>query len=433
MSIGMPQSNINSLWTRGLPWLLAACMVQFTSAWIYAGNFDTSNIAESLANSKQFGVPFQYALWLSIALSVTSWTLRRGLGVWASLMPFVPYGLTCLVAGALGFNPIQSLRMATFWAVALLSATCIAAQLSGPALARHVLRVWLALMAASVLLATLWPRLGAEAYGYDAVWRGLFTGKNQLGWISSLALVCGVELRRGQPRMALGVVACAAACLVMSDSKGALGATLLGMTMAWGLAWLRGRVSPGLGGMLMGVGLVLAVTLAALGLGWVVQTMGRDLTFTGRTYIWPVYLQEMLKSPLLGEGPGAFTGLSPITVPLAYQLRGWGLILTPHNMFLGVFGDSGVLGLACFLGLMIYLGVVVPLKHDTPWSNALAGVVWVSLVQGLVETHDTFGGGPTWFLATLAQAATVSPRPVDAAAFNRHESWSLQPTEGDNK
>lgn len=58
--------------------------------------------------------------------------------------------------------------------------------------------------------------------------------------------------------------------------------------------------------------MVLALNLGAkflLGGGlleWVTQLSGRDMTFTGRTYIWEAVREEAAKSPILGTGYGAF-------------------------------------------------------------------------------------------------------------------------------
>jgi O-antigen ligase len=34
-----------------------------------------------------------------------------------------------------------------------------------------------------------------------------------------------------------------------------------------------------------------------------------------------------------------------------------GAILTPHNAYLAVFGESGVVGFACYVFILLYLGL----------------------------------------------------------------------------
>ena len=118
----------------------------------------------------------------------------------------------------------------------------------------------------------------------------------------------------------------------------------------------------------------------------------------------------MLQTPWLGQGPGAFTGLSAITEKLAAMLADLGGIYTPHNMFLGAFGDAGVFGLLAFCGVLLYIGVIDPIREGTAWSKAMAGLCVVTIVGGMVEAHEVYTMGVGGFILVICRAMLVGER-----------------------
>lgn len=109
--------------------------------------------------------------------------------------------------------------------------------------------------------------------------------------------------------------------------------------------------------------LLLAVLLAAYA-DDAVATLGRDLTFTGRTLVWGAAFAEYLSKPLLGFGYGAFwTGWSGPAATVWSQV-GW----EPgdsHNGLLDVALDLGFIGFAL---LIAHLSAV--LAAALSWSRS---------------------------------------------------------------
>ena len=72
----------------------------------------------------------------------------------------------------------------------------------------------------------------------------------------------------------------------------------------------------------------------------------KDLTFSGRTFIWAELIEEISHHPWLGTGFGAFwLGAEP-GLPSAELLRRIGFfVLQGHNGFLDVLNETGVIGL----------------------------------------------------------------------------------------
>ena len=396
-----------ALWLLGAFMLL--CLVQFSNAWYWPVRPEFGDLAAPRFE-KVYGVPFQYAMWCLISLAVGLHLLRTGAArLLDVLLPWAPFWLLGVVAGLLGFDPSASLRYSVFW-LAMASSAVVAGSALSPQRSLDALRGSLVIiLAASILVALLLPKAGTQLYGTAHVWSGVFVSKNQLGWVAALALMLGVQgvLQRSSTTLSGWLLLLALACLAGAQSKGSFVAAAAGVGYLLLLAGLAKRFTEGLSAMLA-VGLALcSLVFVKLVMPMVLDVLGRDATLTGRTDIWDVYFGAMLKTPWLGQGPGAFTGTSPITEKLARMLSDLGGIYTPHNMFLGAFGDAGVLGLAAFCGALLWIGVVVPIRHGTLLSKALAGICVVTVVGGMVEAHEVYSAGVGGFLLVVVHAIVI--------------------------
>ncbi len=424
-----PQASSAQTLSRVLPRLvLAGCIVQFTSAWLYGERIvSVAAVASGEFTQRRYAVPFQYSLWLLIVTALALHVRAHGIAFFLRLKPFLPYGIACVLTGLIGFHPTGVVRPTIFWMVALLSASYVAFHMREEELTRFTVGVLSALMVGSIAAALLLPDMATHRYHRETVWAGLFVLKNQLGWIASITLVLAATLWRvlGRPLGLLALVS-STTCLWFSDSKGASVAAIVALAYVVLAAWLRRRAAKGLSLLLLLLVLVLSLLLVTLMAEQLASAFGRDLTLTGRTDIWKAYLASISQAPIFGRGPGAYTGLSPYSTPIAFRFQDIGLISTPHNLYLAVLGDSGVVGLITLCGLLGYLGVYVPLTRGGPVVTALAGVVMLSILQGMVETHDPFGAGPTWFFVPLLWMTLC-------ASALRSAEWAADPPAGDRQ
>lgn len=400
----------------GFPWFQAVfvllCMIQFSNAWYWPTHTDFSNTTAP-RYEKHFGVPFQYGMWLLITCTAGLHMVRHGVDkILVTLRPWMLFWLVGVLAGVLGIQPIVSLRYSIFWLVMALSAAVAGVELTPRQVLAAVLGSLFVVLAGSIVLALLAPGAGTQQYGSRFVWCGAYVSKNQLGWVAALACPFGLHGLR-DPRLrtlSAGVLMAALVCMVFSQSKGALVAAVAGLGYIALLSILSGRFSDGLAALLAigtGAGLVGMVKLV---LPMLLEMMGRDATLTGRTDIWDVYFSAMLQTPWLGQGPGSFTGLSAITEKLAAMLADLGGIYTPHNMFLGAFGDAGIFGLLAFCGVLLYVGVIDPMREGTAWSRAMAGLCVVTIVGGMVEAHEVYSMGVGGFILVIGRAMLVGER-----------------------
>ena len=383
--------------------LLACCLIQFTGAWIYGERIaDVARVASGEFSTKVGAVPFQYTLWLLIVASVVRHLSIRGLTSLQALSPFVAYGASCIAVSLFGFYPLGVVRPAIFWMIAIVSAVVLAYELRGRALAQSILFILGSLMVGSVILSLLAPTYGTHMYGSEIVWAGLFVLKNQLGWIAALALLIAATLGASASKgLRIATALAALICLVGSSSMGSIVASLAALGFTQLILFLRRSATASLSVLALAVVLFTAGVLISLTAEMMLNSLGRDVTLTGRTDVWAAYLSSMMDTPWFGKGVGAYTGASPYSLPLAFQFRNLGLIVTPHNMFLAAFGDVGLVGLMCLVLTFLYFALILPLRESGPWVPALVGCTTVSAIMGMVETRDVFTSGPTWFFLAL--------------------------------
>jgi O-antigen ligase len=122
---------------------------------------------------------------------------------------------------------------------------------------------------------------------------------------------------------------------------------------------------------------------------FIVNVLKKDITFTGRTYIWDVLIVNIKQSPLLGVGKG-----NNVVKDSFPTIEG------EHNMILQIAMDSGVLGLILFITLLFLIGRKLVRSNYHIFSRILSITVFFYLISGLMES--TFYNREFWMLLILA-------------------------------
>ena len=388
--------------------LLILCIIQFSGAWLWPslgfGSLDGKPL------EKSFGLLLQYPLWMLIMLALINHYNKNKLAeIFTVLWPFIPFWLLGSLSAIFGYDPIASFRLLFLWLATVLAAVIISFAVSVSTLLKYLLFIFLFLLSGCILLSIFSPDYGQQLYGLDkGVWRGFFAGKNGLGWISAIALLISITSKI-ESLIYLRIVTLMASivCLVMSNSVGAVFSVFAAF-----LYWQFLRKTPtslnfSAKLILLMIVIIMLSIFALLGYSLLLDVIGRDATLTGRTDIWELYFNAMLNSPFLGEGPGAFTGYSPITEPLADQLKEFGGILTPHQMYLGAFGDSGLLGLLVYIFTLLYVTIILPLKIKTDIIQMVGSIGMLIIIGGFVETHEIYSSGIGWFVFILVYTQSL--------------------------
>ncbi len=169
---------------------------------------------------------------------------------------------------------------------------------------------YLLLIIGSYAVGVLTPSIGVMSFEHPGAWGGLWTHKNTLGGIMALGVPVGIAAAHYAPergKLWLAVAVLAFGLVLLSTSKTALVASLIGVAIMFGCALLRRGP---LYGVVIGVGATFALLLvgmvALLAPEALVGFIGRDLTLTGRTDIWAASEVAVAARPWLGYGYFAF-------------------------------------------------------------------------------------------------------------------------------
>jgi len=312
----------------------------------------------------------------------------------------------CLVSLAWSPFPALSLRTAAEFLTTLVAAYALA-RLAPPRLSAGapVLAAALLAVAALYVVASLVTDLAPQqALGQRAA---LFVLNRP---VLTLLLVTGplaaLLAVRGRPRLATGVVLVGALAVLRSISGAAAMGLLAGLSMA-GLAWWLPRpVALGLAG--LGLGLCLALSplegdllhrfMPEAAHERLVQSSSRARVAIAQSFGAAVAAQPWLGA---GYGVSARFAEAPVARALEPELRGMLAVGHPHNSFLQIWAELGLVG-ALLSGAILALTL-----------RALAGLPRASFVAALgllaaaaavmAVEHGAWQG---WWTAGLGVAAT---------------------------
>ena len=138
--------------------------------------------------------------------------------------------------------------------------------------------------------------------------------------------------------------------------------------------------------------------------GAVLEPTGRDMTLTGRTYLWELMFAEAMRNPWFGLGYGSFwLGLEGRSGQIA-MLVGWGYPGSAHNGFLDIFNELGLVGLALVLTVLVQharnIWLLSSIDRSTAFMHAavLVFVVTINFAEAvLVRTTQAW-----WMIVVLS-------------------------------
>lgn len=354
-------------------------------------------------------VTLRYLLWPLIVLGTCVHVSRRGmmdlLDPFSLFLPFFAIGI---IASLTSMDPIGAWRDLMFWLLGAAGASVVGRQLGERLVMQMLFWAFGLAMLLSIGAALLLPGIGltADLRAGSAAWQGVFQGKNWLGFYAAMALLAALAVPGVAQAARFAVLAASMVCLYFAHSSGAVAnAALLAAFLASLAVTRRLKLSVPLQAAV--VALVLTLLLIAAAVFWdqILGLAGRDATLTGRTVVWELYGQRALDYWLLGAGPGSFTHLAPATADIGLGLQGLGMIQTPHNLYIAVFGEVGIFGFCAFFGAMLYLVAVLPFRFAGRGPVVLSSFCFLVLVSGINETHQVFGLGIGVFVIILLKSA----------------------------
>jgi exopolysaccharide production protein ExoQ len=408
-----------ALWIP-VSWLFI-CSSRNVSEWLhYSGDTQTNRYLE--------GNPLDRAILTGILLLAVLVLIKRGARVLAVLranIPILLYFSYCGMSFIWSDYPDVSFKR---WFRAIGDVVMVLVVLTDPdwyeALKRLLTRVGFMVIPLSALFIRYIPELGrAYSQGGQPSWTGVSTDKNALGIMSALfglaALYYFVESYRqpgeGKGRGALfayGIVLIISFYLLYaSNSATALSCFILGGSlMVMTQLFQKARNATILN---LAVAATILVPFSAMFLGigsGLVQDLGRNTTFTGRTAIWHCAI-PMVGNPIIGEGFESFwLGQRLLDIERCIDQG----LNQAHNGYIEVYLNLGWLGITLLAILLItaYRRTVTAARSQTR-----AGSLRLAFFIVAVDYNFSEGGfkmmNPVW-ICLLAAIAIMpeSPTPV---------------------
>ncbi|MTJ08756.1 O-antigen ligase [Anabaena sp. UHCC 0204] len=256
----------------------------------------------------------------------------------------------------------------------------------------------------SFIFAVALPKYGIMGGIHQGKWRGVFLHKNGLGarmvYSCMVFLILAYQSKKHSLLMWIGFSLSILLILMAASSSSLLNILILALVY---FIFQNLRLPY----LLMLPMLTMILTLGQILYFWFINnasvvfaSIGKDATLTGRTELWPLVMDMIWKHPWIGYGYGGFwqgwDGES------AYIWRGSGWTPThPHNGFLALWLDLGLLGLGIFL-----LGFRRSLLQSLYWvritsqSVDLYPLLHTSflIIANLTETNLLETNSLTWIL-----------------------------------
>jgi O-antigen ligase len=326
--------------------------------WILAGYLPRSLLALAL--------PAQKGLLLAaVAANAVRFGLRRDIVSWPLLAVALLAAQSVVLAD---LEPRLTLSAMAFAALDLALPWSLVYLVVAPgSRARYALLM--ALLAAACVAAGLVLHLvDVRGLYFGSATRGLrLNGASNAGWLACLAFAgFAIALHEAVRRRHLGFACLAAGNVliaVLTGGRMGIGACLVLAVAYLGFARPAQRRIGRRGVIAMGIGGALGLFLlsASLVQGYHADRLGDVFSLSGRDTIWAGYFQQFLDSPLFGRGLGA-------------GALGASYFDLPHNDYLRLLVEGGVVGLVIYGGAVLLWGrrvIALVAPKERPFVRAL--------------------------------------------------------------
>lgn len=390
-----------------LPTLIMVVM-EFAQVWYFSAGED-GGVVRGAGDEV-----FRKLVWLAAVASLAGHFARCGfaplLTILAPFLPFIGWGAFVTVLWAA--DPVLGVRTLIFWSLAAGVAAAAGADLPPRLLARVLAFVVTAIVLASFAMLVVAPEAAITQYGTNATVRGLFPHKNTFGWFCAVGVIFVWAMRHelGRPQTALALPLLFAAMLA-ANSKTALGVAGAGIAYITFLEILPRLFWNGARAFLAMVTLLIlgAATVTFL-VPLLLDLAGRDASLTGRTEVWAHYFSYAIERPLTGFGPGTFSSDTLTNIRIGGTVPGLEdqHLHSPHSLYLGVFGEVGIIGLLLFVLCHLYLATVPPFERLSASTRLPAALAFSILLAGITEMRDGYSLGVASILLVTARGAALS-------------------------
>jgi len=284
-------------------------------------------------------------------------------------------------------NPQGTLRQGVIYLSAAIGAIGIASSLEADEFMRLVAAICGLAALSTLFLMVVSPGEVSNDFGF----RGIFSQKNVLGEamaMGALASLHGLRVGRQQKwANRLSLVLMMIVCFLSESMTSLLTIFMLCSVHAVGAAMRKGGIARIMGIMATLIAAPVAA-FVAISPDFMLETIGKDPTLTGRTEIWSYVVPDIWQKPLLGWGYNAFWSM---TNPAAIEIDDavhW-VVPQAHNGLLEILLQVGVVGAVFFLVLLarsIGLGLRCLRTSDKALAISTLSCCASIILTGISET-----------------------------------------------
>lgn len=232
------------------------------------------------------------------------------------------------------------------------------------------------------------PWYGIQQDYYGTAWRGVYIHKNLLGSFMSLSAITSLLYILSRPQKYFFSMFCffiSLVLLIMSDSRTALIIFLTLLFLLFIIQLLR-RLNMGVlpAGLLLFFLLGLLILCCTCNLEFILKTLGRDTTLTGRIYLWQAVWLMVQRHPWLGYGYGAFWLGEKGPSKYIWSILPW----EPgnaHNGYLDLCLHLGLVGAAVFVVSFLY---ILFKAFNLVWKNNGLIAMFPLIFLGFLMVHN---------------------------------------------
>jgi exopolysaccharide production protein ExoQ len=219
---------------------------------------------------------------------------------------------------------------------------------------------------------------------YAGVMNGIFPHKNFLARMAVMSIVLSFMMPLGSAKKMLLLIP-SVYSMFMAGSVGApIYAVLAFISMHSIQMFIKGskaRIQVVVGGVLVLISLLFLIAYLDI----LLNNIGKDLTFTGRTFIWEYALEFISERPVLGFGYEAFWPTQNGMILNLYGLF-WD-VPHAHNGFLDLLLELGLVGLLFFLIIFFFaIKSFGTLLSNPEWTLAFFIVLYVFFTNVLEKS-----------------------------------------------
>lgn len=219
----------------------------------------------------------------------------------------------------------------------------------------------------SIIFAVFLPKYGLMSGLHVGKWRGIFAHKNVLGKLMILSSMIFLITALNEQKYKILLWGGFLFSIILLFQANSSSSMINFLIIVFCLSIIKMLRKPYI---LMIPTLLLLALIGQFSYLWLVDnatyllsSIGKDATLTGRVDLWPAVLDKIWQRPWLGYGYSGFWGGWDLESAYVWRVTGW----TPpnsHNGFLDLWLDLGILGLFVY-----FLGFLASFWKSLVWAR----------------------------------------------------------------